>query len=313
GSPLSYQWNFGDPASGANNSSTLTSPSHLYATTNNYTITLRATGGNGCFKDSVQVFNNFFDKPVADFSVNAKELCQGVDNIFTDQSTAPNSTIKSRLWIFGDGTTSTATNPTKRYSDSGRYQVKLVVTNNENCISDTFSSFVRVYLQPVVDAGPSFVVAQGTVLQIQATANDSSVTSFLWSPTFGLSSATVLRPRLTATADQMYTLTATGEGNCTATDFMTVKILRPVKIPNAFSPNGDGINDTWIIDHLSDYPGAIVEVFNRYGQIIFSSTGYTNPWDGTTKGKPLPVATYYYVIQLKNGFKPLNGSINIIR
>ncbi|HRF26479.1 MAG TPA: gliding motility-associated C-terminal domain-containing protein, partial [Ferruginibacter sp.] len=67
------------------------------------------------------------------------------------------------------------------------------------------------------------------------------------------------------------------------------------------------------IDNLTDYTGAVVEVFNRYGQLVFTSTGYGTPWDGTTKGKPLPVATYYYVIQLKNGFKPLSGSVTIIR
>ncbi|RYE24440.1 MAG: PKD domain-containing protein, partial [Sphingobacteriales bacterium] len=112
GSTLTYVWNFGDPASGANNTSTQTSPTHIYATTGSYTITLRATGGNGCFKDSVQVFNQFFNKPIAQFSVTPTALCQGADNVFTDQSSAPNSTISSRLWIFGDGTTSTAANPT---------------------------------------------------------------------------------------------------------------------------------------------------------------------------------------------------------
>jgi gliding motility-associated-like protein len=314
GSTLTYAWNFGDPASGVNNTSTATSPTHVYATAGSYTISLRATGGNGCFKDTVQVFDQFFNKPIAAFSVNPTELCQGTDNVFTDLSTAPNSTISSRLWIFGDGTTSTATNPTKRYTNPGIYQVKLVVTNAQGCVSDTFPQSITVHLQPVIDAGPSFVVAQGSVIQFAATANDNSgATAYLWTPSAGLSAPASLTPQLTAIADQTYTLTATGSGNCTATDFITVKILKPLKIPNAFSPNGDGVNDTWIIENLSDYPGAIVEIYNRYGQIVMKSTGYSRPWDGTTNGKPLPLATYYYIIQLKNGFKPLNGSITIIK
>ena len=93
----------------------------------------------------------------------------------------------------------------------------------------------------------------------------------------------------------------------------SVKILKPVKPPNVFSPNGDGINDKWMISNLSDYPGAFVEIFNRYGQRIFYSAGYNDPWDGTLSGKPLPVATYYYVITLKNSFEPLTGSVTIIR
>ncbi|RYY47290.1 MAG: PKD domain-containing protein, partial [Chitinophagaceae bacterium] len=314
GSALTYAWNFGEPASGANNTSTAINPSHTYAGSGAYTVSLRATGGNGCFKDTVQVFDRFYDKPIARFSVNPTELCQGSDNVFTDQSSAPNSTISSRLWIFGDGTTSTAANPTKRYNSPNSYVVKLVVTNAQGCVSDTFRQTVIVHLQPVIDAGPSFVVPAGSVIQFQGTGNDNSgATAYLWTPSAGLSNPASLTPQLTALADQTYTLTATGAGNCTATDVMTVKILRPLKIPNAFSPNGDGINDTWIIENLADYPGAIVEVYNRYGQLVMKSTGYSRAWDGTSNGKPLPLATYYYIIQLKNGFKPLNGSITIIK
>jgi gliding motility-associated-like protein len=128
-----------------------------------------------------------------------------------------------------------------------------------------------------------------------------------------LSNASALRPLLQAMIDETYTLTATGEGQCTAADFLKVKILKPVKVPNAFSPNGDGIHDTWDITNLSDYPGCTVEVFNRYGQRVFYSAGYGTPWNGTVGGKPLPMATYYYVIHLKNGFAPRTGSITIVK
>jgi gliding motility-associated-like protein len=113
--------------------------------------------------------------------------------------------------------------------------------------------------------------------------------------------------------DQIYTLTATGKHNCTASDQLSVKVLKPVLPPNAFSPNGDNINDKWVIYNLSDYPDSKVEVFNRYGQRVFQSTGYPQPWDGSFKGNPLPVGTYYYVITLRNGFAPLSGYVAIIR
>ena len=111
----------------------------------------------------------------------------------------------------------------------------------------------------------------------------------------------------------MYTLTATGDFGCTATDQMTVKILKLVKVPNVFSPNGDNIHDQWMIPNLGDYPGCTVEVFNRYGQQVYFSAGYGTPWNGTYKGKELPAGTYYYIIQLQNGFKPLSGSVTVIR
>jgi gliding motility-associated-like protein len=307
GSPVTYLWNFGDGST-----STSQNPSHIYASSAAVTVTLTVTNSIGCSSTSSQNFNSFYDKPIADFTVNPTVLCQGTPVQFTDLSTAPNSTIASRLWIFGDGTTSSQTNPTKTYSQPGVYEVKMVVTSAQGCVSDTLRETVTVYLQPVVDAGISFVVPQGTTITFNATAN-SIVPSFLWTPSIGLSDPTILNPTLIANFDQTYTLTATVAGTCTATDFLTVRIIRPINIPNAFSPNGDGINDTWIIENLTDYPGATVDIFSRDGQKVFTSAGYSKPWDGTMRGKPLPLATYYYVIELRNGYKPLSGSITLIR
>jgi gliding motility-associated-like protein len=90
-------------------------------------------------------------------------------------------------------------------------------------------------------------------------------------------------------------------------------VLKRVNIPNAFSPNGDGINDKWEIENLADYLDCDVQIFNRYGQRIYQSKGYTRQWDGTINGSPMPVATYYYVIDLKNGLQKLNGAVTIVR
>jgi gliding motility-associated-like protein len=89
--------------------------------------------------------------------------------------------------------------------------------------------------------------------------------------------------------------------------------LELIDVPNAFSPNGDGVHDTWDITNLIDYPGCTVEVFNRYGQRVYYSAGYGTPWNGNVGGKPLPMATYYYVIHLKNGFAPRTGSVTIVK
>lgn len=98
--------------------------------------------------------------------------------------------------------------------------------------------------------------------------------------------------------------------------FLSKKVTKGNKgidIVNVFSPNGDRINDKWIITGIRDYKNCVVEIFNRYGQLLFRSIGYGQPWDGTFKGVPLPVATYYYVIDLKNGEKPVGGSVTILR
>ena len=96
-------------------------------------------------------------------------------------------------------------------------------------------------------------------------------------------------------------------------DSIFITVLKSPVIPNGFSPNGDGINDTWKIKYLDSYPGATVDVYNRYGQPVFHSYGYSTEWDGSTNGKPLPIGTYYYVINPKNGKPIFSGSVTIIR
>jgi gliding motility-associated-like protein len=97
------------------------------------------------------------------------------------------------------------------------------------------------------------------------------------------------------------------------TDTIFVKLLLAPIIPNAFSPNGDGINDRWRIQYLESYPGATVDVYDRYGMLVFSSIEYAVDWDGTRNGKDLPIGTYYYIVNPKNGRKIITGSVTIIK
>ena len=308
---LSYQWDFGDGSAVSNSPN----PSHIYVTNpGTVTISLTATSSFNCQADTSKVFSAFFDKPVADFTVSPTTLCQGITNIFTDNSSAPNSTVTAWDWDFGDGTPHLSVqNPTHKYNAPGSYDINLIVRNSVGCASDPFTASVLVNLQPVVDAGWSFVVPEGTVIQLNPTVNDSSVVSFLWTPQGDILDPTVLRPVFAAMTDQVYTLTVTGPGGCNDADSMSVKILKPFKVPNVFSPNKDNINDFWVIKNLSDYPGVKVDVYNRYGQLVFTSVGYSQPWDGTYNGKPMPVGTYYYIIKPRNELEPVTGSVTIIR
>ena len=87
-------------------------------------------------------------------------------------------------------------------------------------------------------------------------------------------------------------------------------------VNDGISPNGDGINDIWEIPNIEKFPDALVEVYNRWGELIFSATNYAgNKWDGKYKGKDLPVGTYYYVINLNSDLHkdPITGPITILR
>ncbi len=309
---LNYSWNFGDGSP----LSTATNPNKVYTAAGNYPVRLIATSGAGCSKNVVKNFNAFFSKPVANFKANPDTVCQGTTNSFEDLSSAPNSAITTRRWNFGDNNTwITSANLTqsKLYTQQGNYQVKLVVTNTQGCVSDTAKKNIRVWVQPIIDAGPWFIVPQGSVIRMNPTANDSTTVTFRWTPAIDFATPNVLRPSLTANKDQLYTLTATAPGNCTAIDTVSVKVLKQITIPNAFSPNGDGVNERWEIKNLGDYSFATVEIFNRYGQVVYFSNGYSLPWDGTMNGNPLPVATYYYIIKFNNRFPTLSGSVTIVR
>ena len=108
---------------------------------------------------------------------------------------------------------------------------------------------------------------------------------------------------------------------CTDTARVAIKINNITNeistlIPNAISPNGDGKNDIWKLDFLKLlYPNAEIDIFNRWGENLFSSQGYAEPWDGTYKGSILPVGTYYYIINLNDSSipEPLKGGILLIR
>jgi gliding motility-associated-like protein len=89
--------------------------------------------------------------------------------------------------------------------------------------------------------------------------------------------------------------------------------LSSLTIENTFTPNGDGINDYWKIASIENYPAAVVQVFTRYGQLVFESKGYASPFDGTFGGKKLPDGVYYYIINLNSNCSLLSGSLTIIR
>jgi gliding motility-associated-like protein len=84
-------------------------------------------------------------------------------------------------------------------------------------------------------------------------------------------------------------------------------------IPNKISPNGDGINDQWLIEGLRDYPNADVKIYSRSGTVVYQSKGYLKPFDGTQNGSPLPVGPYYYTIDFGGACNKLSGNLNLLR
>lgn len=192
----------------------------------------------------------------------------------------------------------------------GSFPVEYHYVANNGCIDSAMGTIV-VWPIPTVDAGNDFVLLEGATRTFNASASGNQL-KYLWTPNVYLDSDTLLDAATTPKKDLQYTITVTDNNGCTNSDSVFVKLLFNPLVPNAFSPNGDGINDTWKIQYLESYPAATVDVFNRYGQKVFSAVGYTTAWDGKYNGKTLPVGTYYYIINPKNGRQTISGSVTII-
>lgn len=112
-----------------------------------------------------------------------------------------------------------------------------------------------------------------------------------------------------------YSITVTDNNGCVIID--TTSIVTDswhIEVYKAFTPNGDGKNDVWNIKYISAYPECEVTIFDEWGIKVFESTGYETAWDGkNSKGKQLPAATYYYIIDLKDGSKVYTGSVALLK
>jgi gliding motility-associated-like protein len=94
---------------------------------------------------------------------------------------------------------------------------------------------------------------------------------------------------------------------------MKVFVFKDVFVPSAFTPNNDGLNDTWNIPALNAFPEFILSVYNRYGQLIYQNKGNNIPWDGKYRGQPQPSGVYVYYIDLKVDGGKRKGTVTLIR
>jgi gliding motility-associated-like protein len=199
---------------------------------------------------------------------------------------------------------------------AGTYTITI---NDAACATLTKQITVGVRQAPGASAGPDKLIVSGD----EVTLDGSGITNptlIAWTPATSITSgANTYTPSAKPTATTNYTVTVTDPNGCTASDNTVVTVLPYcIKPMDAFTPNGDGINDKWLATTNSGSctSQVIVNVFNRYGNLVYSNENYQNDWNGTYKGKPVPDGTYYYVIKYKlvtgNGLQ-LKGDVTILR
>jgi gliding motility-associated-like protein len=272
-----------------------------------YTVRVVAYSGENCLHTSTQTIT-VKARPQLQFDA-VPSVCADVAPFQLTQARLLNG-LPGNGQYSGPGVSATGMFDPKA-AGNGEHTLRYTFMGDNGC-EKFVERLVRVFEVPKADAGPDRVVLQGGSVTLVGSGTGPGLT-YLWTPATALNNPAIAQPSASPVADMNYTFRVTTSDGCTSTDQVSVKLLKTPTIPNVFTPNGDGINDKWSIQYLETYPGCTVQVYNRYGQLIFESKGYSKPWDGTRSGKELPAGTYYYIIDPKNGRQQMTGFVDIVR
>ena len=244
-------------------------------------------------QSNVQKFCTFVK---ADFTTAENQnFCAPADVDFVDRSTSTGNEV-TWFWDFGDGTKFNGENPPPHnYPEPGSYLVSLNLKTSDGCTSDTVTTDLAIY-QTDAKTGDDTTVISGQPFQLHASGGEY----YQWSPAEFLSDPTIADPVATINGNMQYILKAYLSEGCPTYDTINIKVYKEdlgVSVPNAFSPDNNGINDRFhpVITSISSIEH--FEVFNRYGQKVYDSQGIGQGWDGTFNGHPQPVGTYIWLIK----------------
>jgi gliding motility-associated-like protein len=277
----------------------------------NYTVTV--TDANNC-TDTVQ-----FTVPS---SVTVLANITGTDTICIGSCTTLSGTTSVNTltysWYDSPGNTLQGTNDSLSVCPSTLgTNFYLLIASNGLC-SDTDTIAIVVNPLPPADAGPDASILVNQSVNIGGTPTGPNGSTYSWWPSNGLNNTTGANPTASPSVTTTYYVQVTSVDGCTSLDSVKVTVVPEIVFPNGISPNGDGANDYWIIDNITLFPDNVVEVYNRWGELLYQGVHYDNnnvKWDGTYKGKPLPVGTYYYIVNLHSPFYPdaFTGPITLMR
>ena len=275
------------------------------ASITNYKVVLRAYSGQQCVVESAPVTVTIYPAPILKFDT-ITSLCENdnpVQLVAVDENRLAGNFVFSGTGVTSNGIFS------PRIAGPGNFNIKC--TYNANGCTAEKNINITVDKLPVVTMPPDIDILQGGQKQIAASATGANL-KFKWSPSEGLSADDVIDPIAKPTKTTKYTLTITSN-SCDMVYEILVTVHEEPIIPNVFSPNGDGKNDTWNIKYLETLPQGIITIFNRYGQKVFNASPYNTPWDGRFNGTDVPVGVYYYIIEPNNGKKKYTGSLTVLR
>jgi len=278
-------------------------PNVTFNATGEYIV--KVTSTPGCFAYDTTTLT-IYAAPIATLTPTSISICEG-DSV---QFNAGGS-VRYK-WFPSTGLSNdTIPNPIAKPFSDITYTVRVY---NEYTCFDSARVSVTVWKKPKAFAGPDQYFRKGKPVQLDGNATGTNV-SYSWSPPTYLDNPNYLKAISRPPGSMTYVLTVVSNNGCgVAYDTVKLEAIDKLFIPTGFTPNGDGLNDRWEIVTFEDYPEAVSEIYNRYGQLIYRGYGKNyKPWDGTYNKKPALPGVYVYLVNLHNGKPVLKGTVTLIR
>ena len=294
-------------------------PNQIFTDTGNYSLKLDLTSDRGC-GTSITKTMYVAETPMVDVSFDP-DACQGETVSFTSTATINKGTINAYNWNFGDGGSSTLPNPSRAYSSSGSFNVSLTVTSNNGCPATSTSKPMTVYANPVADFTSDYLLSRGMETDWKFIFTGSNAAAYDWRFEDGQNSNSggPLFLTFNDTGNFRVKLIVTSSDFCvdSVSRFIYLKPELLFWLPTSFSPNNDGLNETFGPNTTFGLSKYRMQLFDRWGGLLFTTNDPAKSWDGSDLGgKPVPEGVYAYSISFRYIDGKLfvyNGSVTIIR
>ena len=302
-----YNWSFGD----AGTSSAL-NPNHIYSTHGNYPVTLWLQNAKGCISDTAVINTIVHSIPKANFSFDS--TCFGKPVQFDDRSTNSLGAVSVWDWNLGNGNSSTIQNPIATYTSYQPYTVSLNVTTTNGCVSALVNKTFSIQKVNVF-AGRDTSIAKGQPLQLQATG----ASTYIWTPATGLNNNTIYNPiAVLYNNNQTYFLKGLTTEGCLGFDTINIKVFNraDVYVPNAFTPNGDGLNDFLQPICIGIKQLNYFRIFDRWGNTVFNARNEFDKWDARLNEVIVPNGNFVWIaeaVTFDGRLIQRKGSVMVIR
>jgi gliding motility-associated-like protein len=266
-----------------------------------HTVKLVVKTNIGCESDTAT--KTFIANPAPVVTIIAQDGCLNVPINFLGNQTDNQTTITQWNWNFGDGATSTLQNPVHTYSPAGHMSVQLNTTASNGCISANVIKTLSIGQVDVKTIRDTTILPNlPFILHTTWSAISSSNPVFSWTPSTGLNDPFLLNPQVSIQNDETYIVTATTAEGCEANDTVNIKVFKgsAVYVATGFTPNADGRNDFLRGLYIGIKKVHYFRIYNRWGQLIFSTNSLIEGWDGTIKGVKQQTGTYVWMLKAED-------------